>query len=270
VHKSVQVDGSSEQKIVLKTGATLTIPAKAVDHQVTIAMERPSDKDALQLVKSVKSVSAIASAPYVLTPHGTTFKQPVTIELPVSKDTQKRLVVAWLEDEDDHEWKKLGTPVVKGGVATLELAHFSVVMLMEEGKSGFSADDASDAGADAGATSTGDAGSADASAPKRDAATPVSEPDADGTAAETDAGTFEDEAGVFMGRDAAVASDDAAVARDASGPLDTGVAADASATGAGDAGTATPDASVKGDAASAPVDAASAPVDAQMADASAN
>jgi hypothetical protein len=255
VSKSVRTDGSSEQKITLKTGASLTIPAKSLDHAVTIVMERPSDKNALQLVKSVKSLSAIASAPYVLTPHGTQFKERVSLELPVNKDTDKRLVVAWLEDEHDSEWKKLGTPVVKDGIARLELDHFSVVMLMEEGKSGFSADDAQDAavpGADAGAAIKADGGSTspDASAPQGDAA--AGAPDASSGAEDADAASFVKDAGASTSSEAGTGPrlDDGGAA------LEAGSAQDSGSTGTSDAST--PDAGAKADSGASPVDAQTA------------
>jgi hypothetical protein len=253
VSKSVQVDGSEAQAIALETGASITIPKSAVDHELTIGMERPDDKKALTLVKSVKSLDALASAPYVLTPHGTKFKQPVTVELPVGKSTQKKLVVGWLEDENDTEWKKLGTPEVSGGKAKIEIDHFSVLVVLEEEGAGLSDDTARDAGADGGSnvpppdasaqdagTPLADAGVADARVPPPDAMPPdVTPPDKDAGAGGTvdagtgivDAGTGVPDAGNGLPdagtmSDAGQAMDAWVDPPDAGAPLDTGTPVD--------------------------------------------
>jgi ZU5 domain len=259
VSKSVQVDGSQAQLIALKTGATLTIPKSAVDHQLTVGMERPDDKKALTLVKSVKSLDALASAPYVLTPHGTKFKEPVTVEIPVGKST-KKLVVGWLEDEDDTEWKKLGTPEVSEGKAKIKLDHFSVLVVLEEEGAGLSDEAAADAGADALANSDGppDAsyaqpeeagkpGMADAgvSLPMQppDAMPPDTAPGKDaGTSGSTDAGSPSyPDAGAML--DAGLPIDAWVDPGDTAAPLDTGASMDDDAwISDDDAGTEPPDA----------------------------
>src|SRR5688500_2870413 len=98
----VKVDGNSEARLSVKTGATLTIPKGAVDRNLEIGLERPDDDKALDFVKALPVIKAAASAPYILTPHGTRFKEPVTLELPVVEKQQGReLVAAYLEDEED-------------------------------------------------------------------------------------------------------------------------------------------------------------------------
>jgi hypothetical protein len=144
---SLKVDGKSEATIALDTGATLTLPKGAVDHDVTIGVERPADSKAIALVESLKSVKAVASAPYVLTPHGTEFAKDVKLEIPVVNNKDRELVVAWLKDESDREWKYLDSPTVENDVATVTLKHFSVVVLLDRARSGLTID-APDAGAD--------------------------------------------------------------------------------------------------------------------------
>jgi hypothetical protein len=225
--ESLKVDGSQEQRLELETGATLTLPKGAVDHDVTIGVERPSDTKAIEFVETLKTVKAVASAPYVLTPHGTEFAKDIKLEIPVVNNKGKNLVAAYLKDENDREWKYLDTPTVENDVATVTLKHFSVIVLLDRERAGFEIEEPADA-PDAGAAR--DAGSA------RDAST--SEEDA---GAELDAGTDTD-----PGADRDAGKNEAPDAS-AGGAIDAGVGA-SSDSGA----QATPDASV-----SVPVDAAS-------------
>lgn len=152
LEKSIRVDGSSEKTLELETGATLTVPKGAVDRELTIKVERPSDDKALDLVSTLKSEKAVASAPYVLRPHGTQFKNAVTLEIPVQKHEGRELAVAWLEDENDKEWKVLAQAQVQDGKVKVELQHFSVIMVLEPVAAGLDASvpaSAADAGADA-------------------------------------------------------------------------------------------------------------------------
>lgn len=226
VKDSVQVNGNQEQTLTLETGATLTLPKGAVDHDVTIGVERPSDAKAIEFVETLKSIKAVASAPYVLTPHGTEFAKDVKLEIPVVNNKGKDLVAAYLKDESDREWKFLDTPVVENDVATVTLKHFSVIVLLDRARAGIEIDEPEDAG------STRDAG--------------VAEPDA---GSDDDAGHKADD---DAGRDEA---------KDAGSPIgasDAGTSTmlDASAQVTPDAGQVQPpvtDASVSFDAAQPPV-----------------
>ncbi len=132
VSMSLEVTPDKDAVLELPTGAKLAVPKGAVDGAVTLSIARPKDAEALQFVKTVSSTDKVSSAPYVLTPHGTQFKKGVEVTLPVAKDrTSEKLVVAWLKDENDKEWKTLGKPKVKDGVATIEVDHFSVLVLLE-------------------------------------------------------------------------------------------------------------------------------------------
>jgi hypothetical protein len=173
--KSQKVDGSEEAHIALKTGASITVPKDGVEETVEIGMQRPADEKAISLVKSLKDYQAIVSAPYVLTPHGTKFKEPVTVEIPITKQTDKKLVMAWLENESDKKWKRLGEPVVKDGTAKLDIDHFSVVILLEEDRANLSDDTGS--AADAGAPTSASGGS-DTSGARVDASTRDDDPEA--------------------------------------------------------------------------------------------
>jgi hypothetical protein len=164
------------------------LPKGALQGAVEIGIERPADEEAVKLVKPLKDYLAIASAPYVLTPHGTKFKAPVTIEIPVTKQTDKKLVVGWLENEGDKTWKKLGVPSVKDGVAKIAIDHFSVVILLEEERANLAGDEeaedtnAADAGSSSGTgpgVGSTSSGSSDAPAPSGyDAASPAGALDA--------------------------------------------------------------------------------------------
>jgi hypothetical protein len=131
------VKSTEETVLKLSTGAHVTIPADALEKDTVIGMKRPADKVALALVKTLPSEHVLASAPYVLTPHGSKFKRDVELSLPVAKSNGRQLAVAWLEDEDDTTWEIYETaPTVEGKSASLRVAHFSVLVLLELGESG--------------------------------------------------------------------------------------------------------------------------------------
>jgi hypothetical protein len=236
--ESVKVDGSAEAKLTLVTGATLTVPKGAVDHDLTITVARPSDEKSVALVKTLKSANAVASAPYVLTPHGTMFKSAVSLEVPVSKEVRGELLVAWLENEQDKNWKVLSTAKAVNGMVTVELKHFSVIVILDKEEADIDASvlDGEDAGVaplvdagtmnalDGAVPSGRDAGwleQEDASAPVDDDAGDTNEPGVgnanDASAPRDDAGKYDD-AGYYP--DAAMATDAASGGADASVPPD--------------------------------------------------
>ncbi|HEX6241107.1 MAG TPA: hypothetical protein VFZ61_09455, partial [Polyangiales bacterium] len=133
VATSREVTGEKEERLELSTGATLLLPKGAVDQSTKIGMERPADGKALDLVQRFKTdQDRIASAPYVLTPHGTKFQEEVTVTLPLAKSGSREVSVAWLEDENDKEWKKLGVAKSDGKNAQITLKHFSVLVVIED------------------------------------------------------------------------------------------------------------------------------------------
>jgi hypothetical protein len=212
--KSANASADKGVRISLETGALVEIPAGAVTKDVKVSMERPADGKALELVNRLpKAADRIASAPYVLTPHGTKFQSEVTIKLPLSKKDATAVSVAWLEDEDDTDWKVLASAQIEGDKAAVKLKHFSVLLLIE---------DASDLPRlDAGGVSTDEDGgeSADDAGAARDATPPDDGEDAE-IALEPDAGTEE--------LDASTDEPDARAALDAGDdPLDAAIRADA-------------------------------------------
>jgi hypothetical protein len=213
--KSANASADKGVRIALETGALVEIPAGAVTKDVRVSMERPADGKALDLVNRLpKAADRIASAPYVLTPHGTKFLSDVTIKLPLSKKDATAVSVAWLEDEDDSDWKVLASAEIEGDKAAVKLKHFSVLLLIE---------DASDLPRlDAGGVSTDEDGgesAGDAGDEARDATPPDQDEDAE-IGVELDAGTDE--------LDASAAEPDARAALDAGDdPLDAATRADA-------------------------------------------
>ena len=116
----------------LKSGAELSVAPGSVDKEIELSIARPKDSDALELVKTLDVKDTPASAPYVLTPHGTTFKKAVTLKLPIAKGAdQKKLGFMWLSDEKDTVWKQAGAAKVVDDKASIDLAHFSVLILVE-------------------------------------------------------------------------------------------------------------------------------------------
>jgi len=93
-------------------------------------MERPADNKALSLINKLDHPDRVVSAPYVLTPHGTKFLRDLTVTLPVAKMGDRNLQVAYLEDENDKSWEVIGVPQNDGKKASLEIGHFSVLVLI--------------------------------------------------------------------------------------------------------------------------------------------
>lgn len=150
----VLVRGDSEINLALSTGASVVLPAGAVKSPVNIGIKRPSDTEAVGLVASVGRNRKIASAPYVVTPHGTTFEKDVKLTLPVANAAAgKRLQVAWLENEQDKNWKVLGPATAVDKKVIVPLKHFSVLVLLEDDGTV----DTADAGVDPGVERPDDA-----------------------------------------------------------------------------------------------------------------
>lgn len=127
----VEVDGTSDVKVPLRTGAEIQIPKGAVADRVTIGIERPADEKALGLIEKLARPDRVLSAPYVLTPHGTKFLRDVTVTLPIAKMGDRNVQVAYLEDEKDTDWEIIGVPKGSGKQASIEIGHFSVLVLID-------------------------------------------------------------------------------------------------------------------------------------------
>jgi hypothetical protein len=187
VHKTLAV--GAEASIELSTGAKVRIPEGSTDKELTLLLKRPRDDEALGLVKTMKSGDKLASAPYVLTPHGSKFNKDVEVTLPIAKGRNvDKLKVAWLEDEDDTSWELIGAPEVDGDRATIKVKHFSVFALVESsGGSVGTGDSQQDSGTtsqqDSGTTSQQDSGAAS----QQDSGT-TSQQDS-GTTSQQDSGT---------------------------------------------------------------------------------
>ncbi len=122
-----------ETVLELKTGAKISVPAGAVAVDVELGLQRAPDEKARELVQTIPNTDKVASAPYVLTPHGTKFLKDVEVTLPINKASNpEKLVVIWLEDENDKEWDFLGkAKVTSAKTATVTVNHFSVLLLVE-------------------------------------------------------------------------------------------------------------------------------------------
>lgn len=125
------VDASSAVTLQLKTGARLAITEGSTTKQLRVELKRPADREALPLLKHVEPGYKVASAPYVVTPHGATFDKDLELTLPIAKGNTDRLVVAVLDDEKDTTWEVRARPKVSGNTAKLPLRHFSVYVLLE-------------------------------------------------------------------------------------------------------------------------------------------
>lgn len=129
--RSVLVRGDRDVTIPLQTGARVYIPMGAVTKPVKVGVARPSDSKAVPLLKDLGARKP-ASAPYVLTPHGTAFVKDVKVTLPVANASAgRRVQVAMLENEQDTTWEILG-PATSASRVEISMRHFSVLVLIEE------------------------------------------------------------------------------------------------------------------------------------------
>jgi hypothetical protein len=93
-------------------GATIEIPAGAVDKTVRITIRPLPASQLAKMNEGMKNVSP-GSGGYRFGPHGLTFKTPITIKLPVDDallptGKDKKDVSAFFYDEQDYHWKSVG------------------------------------------------------------------------------------------------------------------------------------------------------------------
>lgn len=218
--KSALVKGDREVTIALKTGASVIVPMGAVTKPVALGIQRPRDSDAMALVATIGRDRKLASAPYIVTPHGTQFEKDVKVTLPVATAAAgKRIEVAWLSDEVDRNWKIIGPASEVDKKVVVPIKHFSVFVLLyvvgeAELDSGYVPNEAgvSDGRPDSGAPEASLGGDASGEA-RRDATTvePMNGNDA-GVAPVADAGmdaSFDAafDAGPILTADGAIAPD---------------------------------------------------------------
>jgi hypothetical protein len=103
---------------VSKDGASVVVPKGALDTEVEVEVERANAPSA-----SLDDDKSIAGDPYALTPHGTTFKKPVEVTIPVHDDATG---VARLDDDKDETWADVPETMPSNGRATFETSTFSI------------------------------------------------------------------------------------------------------------------------------------------------
>jgi len=165
-----KVTGAVDVTVAVRSGATVRIPAGAVDRTITVRLEQPAVETARTLLgrlTTLNSTYSAASAPYIVTPHRQQFSKQVEIELPIASGRSAKAVrMAWLEDENDTSWELLDPPEIVGERARVKLTHFSVLALVDIGEDGAVPGPGLDAGPDAAVGDAGmDANLSDAGAP---------------------------------------------------------------------------------------------------------
>jgi hypothetical protein len=101
-------------------GATITVPAGALDEEVTLTLAIAG-----ALTAPLPDGLAAVTPQVWLTPHGQIFALPVTVELPLD-DAPAGTAFAWyLDDEEDTEWAPLAAAVVDDDVLRYQTTHFS-------------------------------------------------------------------------------------------------------------------------------------------------
>jgi len=106
-----------QEEVVEGDGASVTIPADANTSGAEVAVaqaEPPSDPKGYTWAGDV----------YALTPHGTTFAEPVTVSLPYV-DTGETLELLKLDNDADTTWEPVADAVFDGGMVTFQTSSFS-------------------------------------------------------------------------------------------------------------------------------------------------
>jgi hypothetical protein len=126
------LSGSAAQGMTLRLdgGAAVSVPPGVVPDGVTLGIRELAGADVIPFVARLSPMDRPASAPYVLTPHGTQFEEPVEVSLPIAVGMRHELLqVSWLADESDTTWKSLGLAHVVGQAVVVRMNHFSVLMI---------------------------------------------------------------------------------------------------------------------------------------------
>lgn len=119
----------AEGGVVSADGASVTIPAGALESDVEIGVETyasAADAGVTAAPDFAEGVGAVV----VLTPHGTEFETPVTVTLTFDAGVitdPDELVLLRLDDEADTTWEEVGPFTVSGNTVTFETSTFSVV-----------------------------------------------------------------------------------------------------------------------------------------------
>jgi hypothetical protein len=107
-------------------GVTVAVPAGALASDTTIAA---TVVDASSL--PARPSGTTAAGPFVaLTPHGTQFATPVEVTLPYTSASSS-LTVLRIDDENDTTWQQITGASFDRGIATVEVAHFSILTVAE-------------------------------------------------------------------------------------------------------------------------------------------
>lgn len=119
--------GNEGGTVELPDGTALEIPSGALDTDLDISVEQVADlEDAGYEAVSDFVDEVVASV--VLTPHGTSFEEPVVLRIPFEGDTSE-LVLLRADDESDESWEPVGPVAFGDGVASVEINQFSAYTL---------------------------------------------------------------------------------------------------------------------------------------------
>jgi len=123
---SKEITAAAGGQVTLSTGVVLDIPAGALpaDTKVTVTETEP-DK-----IAATSSLSPLVGRPVVFTPHGLTFKQPVTLTLPYTSGATK-LAVIKLADDKATKWSQVPSGTFEGGKAKFQITGFSIYGVAE-------------------------------------------------------------------------------------------------------------------------------------------
>jgi len=119
---ATNVIGAEGGTVQLPRGARVAIPAGALAEPTSITIT-VLNADAVQGIPG--NLEAVG-ATYAFLPHGTTFSQPVTIELPFA-GSDAGLRAQRLDDEQDTTWEPMLGGTTRNGVLFVESRTFSVV-----------------------------------------------------------------------------------------------------------------------------------------------
>jgi hypothetical protein len=114
--------------LTLPNGTSVEVPANGLSMASPVDLTWVDDVDARGWPAPPAGALAEVGEAVVLTPHGTTFDAPVTVNVATTL-TGDEVVLLRLDDEDDTTWEAAGPVSVSGGFATFQVDHFSVYLL---------------------------------------------------------------------------------------------------------------------------------------------
>lgn len=126
--KATKTVGAQGGTITLGNGVSLDIPAGALAADTELGVEVLADLVKAGYAAAPVFVDGLPSISVALTPHGTTFKVPVSLTLPYTGD-ETELALLRLANQEATDWEPIGPITFASGLVKVSLSQFSTYTL---------------------------------------------------------------------------------------------------------------------------------------------